>query len=79
MFKWVGKNPDLKKSLENWQLWTPEQQLKVSEYMVNNAYFQEQFLKQMLLTSENSWTAELEPEQKLNYLKILAGLNEDIK
>lgn len=75
----MGKNPDLKKSLENWQLWTPEQQLKVSEYMVNNAYFQEQFLKQMLLTSENSWTAELEPEQKLNYLKILAGLNEDIK
>lgn len=74
IYIWAKYNPLLADSIKLGKQLSSEQQLAVSQYMVNDQYFSDLLIKELKGSKNNFWINNLPPSAQQRYLKILAGL-----
>jgi hypothetical protein len=77
LYEYALSDSTMKLILESGKELTAQQFEKVINYMINNVYFQNELIQELIAKSENKWLENLSWIAQVRYLKIVTALGQN--
>lgn len=77
MMQFIFNDPSLLQAMQSGSQPTPAQLSKLTKFMINDKFFQNQLLDSIAADPQNAWVKTMSKNAQLRYLKIITSVPQD--